>query len=248
MSELFNSEARTVIVDAQWHARRLGHHYVGCEHLLLAAAFSDEPAGAVLRAFGLTPERVEELIVQRAGLGAGPGLFADLDSDALAAVGVDVEAVRARVEAHVTREDLARADRIVHRQTRPPGRGVRGPRPAVRLLRLWRRLRLLWRRRAWRTASKTAEPPSWPAEPPGRYRATGPPPPPYIPFTPGAKKALERAHHQALAHHDRDAGVQHLALALTAVGTGPIPPILAAVGTTTAALRTAILDRYRRAS
>jgi ATP-dependent Clp protease ATP-binding subunit ClpA len=108
----FDLGARTVIVHAQGHARRLGHHYVGCEHFLLAATFSDEPAGAVLRAHGLTPERVEELIAQRAGLGAGAGLFADLDSDALAAVGIDVENVRARVEAHTTREALARATRV----------------------------------------------------------------------------------------------------------------------------------------
>lgn len=61
MSERFNRGARTVIVHAQRHARRLGHHYVGCEHFPLAATFSDEPAGAVPRAQGLTPERVEEL-------------------------------------------------------------------------------------------------------------------------------------------------------------------------------------------
>ncbi len=235
----FNLGARSVIVDAQLHARRLGHHYVGCEHLLLAATFSDEPAGAVLAAHGLTPERVEELIVQLAGLGAGPGLFADLDSDALAAVGIDVEAVRAHVEAHVTREALARADRTVHHQTRPPGRGRRGPRAAIRLLRLWR---------ARRTASKTAEPISLPAEPPGRYRASGPPPPPYIPFTPGAKKTLGRAHDEAFAHDDPHAGVDHIALALTTASTGPVPPILSAAGTTAPALRAAILDRYRQAS
>jgi ATP-dependent Clp protease ATP-binding subunit ClpA len=229
----FNLGARTVIVHAQRHARRLSHHYVGCEHLLLAAIFSDEPAGAVLRAHGLTPERVEELIVQVAGLGAGPGLFADLDSDALAAVGIDVEAVRAHVEAHVTREALARADRTVHHQTRPPGRGRPRPRAAIRLLRLWR---------ARRTASKTAEPISLPAG------ATGPPPPPYIPFTPGAKKTLGRAHDEAFAHHDPHAGVEHIALALTTASTGPVPPILSAAGTTAPALRTAILDRYRQAS
>lgn len=241
MSGGFDRQARMVIVHAQWHARRLGHHYVGCEHLLLAAASSEEPAGAILRGHGLTPDRVQELIVARAGLGAGPGLFADLDGDALAAIGIDLEAVRARAEARFTRESLARADRAVHCQARPPGRVPYRTR-AARLLRPWRR------HRAQRTASLAAEPLSLPAELPGRYRATGPPPPPYIPFTPGAKKALEGALHEAVTHHDPDAGVQHIALALTAASTGPIPPILSAAGTTTAALRTAILDRYRRAS
>lgn len=239
----FNREARRVIVEAQVHARRLGHHYVGCEHLLLAATVSDEPAGEVLRAHGLTPERVEDLIVQRAGLGAGPGLFADLDSDALATVGVDLDAVRARVEARVTREDLARADRIVHHQTHPPGRGVRGPGDA-RQLGLWRAQLLgRWRRRAWRTVSKTAEPLVVPAELPGRYRATGPQPPPYIPFTPGAKRSLDRAL-EAVAHHDPHAGIEHIVLGLAAANTGPIPSVLSAAGTTATVLRAAILNRY----
>ena len=188
----FDREARTVIVQAQWHARRLGHHYVGCEHLLLAAASSDEPAGAILRSHELTSDRVEELIVARAGLGAGPGLFADLDGDTLAAIGIDLEAVRARAEAHFTREALARADRTVHCQARPPGRVPYRTRAAARLLRPWRR------HRAKRTASLAPEPLSLPAELPGRYRATGPQPPPYIPFTPGAKKALERTHHEEI--------------------------------------------------
>jgi ATP-dependent Clp protease ATP-binding subunit ClpA len=243
MGEDFNREARRVIVHAQRYARRLGHHYVGCEHLLLAAASSDEPAGAILRAHGLTPDRVQELIVQRAGLGAGPGLFADLDSDALAAIGIDLEAVRARAEAHFTGEDLARADRIVHSQTRPPGR-----RMPLRIRVRVRVLRSLRRRPAQGAAEPVPEPLPWPAEVAGRSRATGPPPPPYIPFTPGAKKTFERRHREALALGDSSAGVQHLVLALTTASTGPVPLILSAAGTTVAALRTAILDRYRQAS
>ena len=243
MSEHFDREARRVIVHAQLHARRLGHHYVGCEHLLLAAVSSDEPAGEILRAHGLTPDRVEELIVQRAGLGAGPGLFADLDSDALAAIGIDVEAVRAHAEEHVTREALARADRIVHCQARPPGRRM----PLHVRVRV-RMLRSLRRRRAQRTASTVTEPLSLPAKATGRYRATGPQPPPYIPFAPGAKKTLERTHREALALGDSSGGAQHIVLALTTASTGPVPPILSAAGTTTAALRTVILDRYRQAS
>jgi ATP-dependent Clp protease ATP-binding subunit ClpA len=242
MSEHFDREARRVIVHAQLHARRLGHHYVGCEHLLLAAASSDEPAGEILRAHGLTPDRVEELIVQRAGLGAGPGLFADLDSDALAAIGIDVEAVRAHVEEHFTHEALARADRTVHCQASPPGR--RMPLRVRVRVRMLRSLRL----RAMRAASEAAGPLSLPAKPTGRYRATGPQPPPYIPFTSGARKTLERTHREALALGDSSGGVQHIVLALTMARTGPVSPILAVAGTTTAALRTVILDRYRQAS
>ncbi|MCW2907241.1 MAG: hypothetical protein JWL68_2030, partial [Actinomycetia bacterium] len=49
MLERFTGEARAVVVGAQQHARRLGHRYVGCEHLLLALATTSQPAGAVLR-------------------------------------------------------------------------------------------------------------------------------------------------------------------------------------------------------
>jgi Clp amino terminal domain, pathogenicity island component len=43
-------------------------------------------------------------------------------------------------------------------------------------------------------------------------------------------------------------GVEHLTLALVAMTGGAVPPILSALGASQAALRAAILDRYRRAS
>ena len=49
MFERFTDDARHMVVRAQQDARRLGHNYIGCEHLLLAVAAADEPAGAVLR-------------------------------------------------------------------------------------------------------------------------------------------------------------------------------------------------------
>lgn len=45
-------------------ARRLGHHWVGEEHLLLALSRQEEPAGEALRAAGATPERLEQAIVE----------------------------------------------------------------------------------------------------------------------------------------------------------------------------------------
>jgi ATP-dependent Clp protease ATP-binding subunit ClpC len=45
-------------------ARRLGHHWVGEEHLLLALSRQDGAAGEALRAAGATPERLEQTIVQ----------------------------------------------------------------------------------------------------------------------------------------------------------------------------------------
>ena len=59
MFERFTSEARTLVVLASEHARRLGHRYVGGEHILLAAVGTGQPASAVLRAHGVMPELVE---------------------------------------------------------------------------------------------------------------------------------------------------------------------------------------------
>jgi hypothetical protein len=102
--------ARQVQMGAFEHARRLGHPYVGCEHTLLALADVDHPAAAALREHGVTPGRVEEQVIML----WGGGLFGDLDSNALAAVGIDVDAVRARMTETFGPEALSRAGHAVH--------------------------------------------------------------------------------------------------------------------------------------
>jgi hypothetical protein len=237
MFERFTQDARTLVVHASEHARRLGHRYIGCEHILLAAASGSQPASAVLRAHRVTPELVEEEIVRRVGLGAGASLFGGLDRDALATIGIDLDAVRARIEASFGPQALTNAAQAAYRaRRRRPG-----PRPP-RLVRNWRR-----RRRARRTMAAHAPGPR-PPEATGRYRAPGPLPSGHIPFTPSAKKILELTVREALALNDPQVGVEHVALALTVIETGLVPPILSAAGTSAPALRTAILDRYRQAS
>jgi hypothetical protein len=115
-------DADAIVVQAYEHATRLGHPYLGSEHLLLALASAGQPAGAVLREHGVTPGRVEAEIVRL----SGGGLFGDLDRGALAAVGVDIDAVRATTEASFGQEALTRAARAVHRKPR-----WFGPRPAA---------------------------------------------------------------------------------------------------------------------
>ena len=222
MFERFTAGARAVVVQAQEHARRLGHGYIGCEHLLLAAASAGEPAAAALREHGVTPERVEAEVVRLIGLGQAAGLFSALDRDALASIGIDIDAVRAQIEAAFGPDALTRA---------VPG-PCRGNRPAVAKNPL---ARLRRSRGAGRGREATAG-----ARPAGR---TG-----HIPFTPRAKKSLQRSLHEAKARHDGYIGVEHLALALVGMDAGTVPPILSALGTTPAALRAAILDRYRQAS
>jgi len=93
--ERLTSEARDVVCGAHVHARRLGHAWVGCEHLLLGLAGADGPAGAVLRDRGARPEAVEEAIT--ALIGRGP---ADSDEKiALASLGIDLDQVRTATEA-----------------------------------------------------------------------------------------------------------------------------------------------------
>ena len=161
MFERFTEEARTLVALAIEHARRLGHRYVGGEHILIAAVSTGQPASAVLRAHGVTPELVEEEIVRRVGLGAGAGLFGGLDKDALATIGIDLDAVRARIEASFGPQALARAAQAAHRDPRRRP----GPRPP-RLVRRWRR-----RRRARRAMISAPAPgPGRPRRPAGTAR------------------------------------------------------------------------------
>ncbi len=91
MFERFSDQAREVVVQAQAQARRLGHGYIGCEHLLLAVAASNTDAGHALRGLGLTPDAVESSALSL----VAPAF----DRDALAVIGIDLDVVRERVEA-----------------------------------------------------------------------------------------------------------------------------------------------------
>lgn len=239
MFERFTGDARTIVIHAQQHARRLGHHYIGCEHLLLAASSSDQIAGAVLRGHGVTPDRVEEEIVRRVGLGGGAGLFADIDGDALASIGIDLDAVRARIEASFGPDALTRAGQRLDGRPRlrlDPRRAI----PA-RLRRAWRR------RRRTRGLRRALPPAARPAPATGHYHAAGAVPRGHIPFTRGAKTVLAGAVREAQARHDPHIGIEHLALGLTSVNSGLVPRILRSLGAPGQPLRAAILDHYRQA-
>src|SRR5438128_1570643 len=86
-------------------ARRAGWSWqdiaagLGCEHLLYAIAHSPTPVGEVARTHGVTPDRVA---AQTERLLNGPrGVFAGLDAEALATIGIDLQAVRDAVEANL---------------------------------------------------------------------------------------------------------------------------------------------------
>lgn len=92
MFERFTVPARQAVVDAQQEARRLRAQRVGTEHLLLALLDRPTPGAAVLTRHGLDRESVTRAVVGYVGDGG-------LDAGALDAVGIDLGAVRSRVEA-----------------------------------------------------------------------------------------------------------------------------------------------------
>ena len=237
MFERFTDAARHVVVQAQHAARRLGHDYIGCEHLLLAAVAAAEPAGAVLREQGVTAERIEAEIARVTGLGHAPAdPLGGLDRAALAAIGIDLDVVRARIEAAFGPDALDRAV-LAHRRAAPAGR--RGRRPA------WSTgpvAELMRRRRARRGAP--------PGPGPRAVNRPGPGPAPggHIPLKPRAKKSLELSLREAQALHDDYIGVQHLILAQLAISEGMGQTILSSLGASREALRAAVLARYRKAS
>jgi hypothetical protein len=232
MFERFTVEARTVVVHAQEHARRLGHRYVGCEHLLLAMTSTDQPVGAVLREQGITPDRVEQEIVRLVGLGGGSGFFGDLDRDALSAIGIDLDAVRTRVEASFGSGALSEANNAVHHGQRKQRRSLRRVIPAS----------LLRRRRRQLLTSAASSPAT------GKYQAEGAVSRGHLPLTAGAKKSLEYSLREAAAGHDNFIGAEHLALGLIRVDSGLVPQILLAIGAAGPDVRAMIIDRYRKAS
>jgi hypothetical protein len=228
MFERFTDAARRIVVQAQEDARRLGHDYIGCEHLLLVAAAADEPASAVLRDQGVTPERVEAEILRTIGRGEAADPLGGIDRQALAFIGIDLDVVRARIEAAFGPHALTRA----HRSRRPAwGKG-----PLAELTRRWRR------RRSHRDAALLTGPRDNPLLLPGQAPCG------HLRFTPRAKKSLALSLREAKALHDDYIGVEHLTLALLALQDGTIPMILSALGAPVTSLRTAILTRYRKAS
>ena len=91
MFERFTREAREVVVGAQHEARALRHARIGTEHLLLGLLAQPATTSArVLARHGVDRQVVVEAV--RGFVGD------DLDADALTSLGIDLDAVRERVE------------------------------------------------------------------------------------------------------------------------------------------------------
>jgi len=95
MFERFTHAARDVVVRARREAYDLGHPILGTEHLLLGLlADTRGLGGPVLSRLGLEAATVRESIEEMLGRCRG----ADLDAEALGSIGIDLDAVRRRVE------------------------------------------------------------------------------------------------------------------------------------------------------
>jgi ATP-dependent Clp protease ATP-binding subunit ClpA len=95
MFERFTESARQVVRQSQVQARALHHPWIGTEHLLLALAHErDSISGRTLRAHGVDHDRVAAGVARYI-----PADSDDLDAGALETIGIDLSAVRERVEA-----------------------------------------------------------------------------------------------------------------------------------------------------
>ena len=93
MFERFTEEARQTVVLAQQEAREQRAGHIGTEHLLLGiVGQGGTPVADVLARHGLDRATMVAAMARFTGDAA-------LDADALGAVGIDLDAVRARVEA-----------------------------------------------------------------------------------------------------------------------------------------------------
>jgi len=98
MFERFHQDARQAVVLAQEEARRLRHGFIGCEHLLLGlAAYGTGAAADALAAAGVQVSDLRVLVTSEVAEGGDAG--DPLDADALASLGIDLDAVRRTTEA-----------------------------------------------------------------------------------------------------------------------------------------------------
>jgi ATP-dependent Clp protease ATP-binding subunit ClpA len=104
MFERFTKEARAAVVGAQGVARDTGSRSIDTRHLLVALVEDRGPVHRALREAGADAEAVAEKA--RADLRAG-----GIDGDALAGIGIDLDAVRRQADAVFGPDALERAGR-----------------------------------------------------------------------------------------------------------------------------------------
>jgi ATP-dependent Clp protease ATP-binding subunit ClpA len=100
MLERFTDDARNVVAVARERSRELGHSWIGTEHLLLALLDPGSGATAgLLREAGVDAAAVRSSLARHVATSRpqGPPLT-DEDAQALRTIGIDLQAVLARLE------------------------------------------------------------------------------------------------------------------------------------------------------
>ncbi|WP_331214043.1 Clp protease N-terminal domain-containing protein [Plantactinospora sonchi] len=96
MFERFTTSAREVVRGAVAERERLGHRLVGTEHLLLALLDEEISSVApILRQAGINADHVRADLERRA---YGMADLDERDAEALRAIGIDLDAVRSKIE------------------------------------------------------------------------------------------------------------------------------------------------------
>ena len=95
MFERFTRDARSAVVMAQEEARSMRHDHIGTQHVLLGILVvkADGPGGRALRELGVDVDRLRQFVAAQ-----GAGHDDDLDAEALATVGIDLDEVRRATE------------------------------------------------------------------------------------------------------------------------------------------------------
>jgi ATP-dependent Clp protease ATP-binding subunit ClpA len=223
MFERFAHSARNVVVLAQDEARRLGHGQIGSPHLLLALLGDPAPSGVgeLLRENGVSAEAVErelDALLADRSSTGGQTVVAD-DAEALAALGIDLHRIREAVEESFGPGVLER----FHDDRASGGRGLLA--------------RVFGGRLADRRDEAAALRGSWPR---GARE--------HIPFSHGAKKALELSLREAMRLGDRTIETDHVLLGLLRAADGAAASILLRLGAGPDTLRPVIETRRRRSA
>jgi ATP-dependent Clp protease ATP-binding subunit ClpA len=98
-----------LFIAAETEAIKYRHDFIGTEHVLLALVVRDDRTGRALRRLGLDAASVREDV--RRIVGEGPTPETIFDANALATIGIDLDAVRARAEETFGEGSLERARR-----------------------------------------------------------------------------------------------------------------------------------------
>jgi ATP-dependent Clp protease ATP-binding subunit ClpA len=121
MLERFTVQARETVLRAREERRQLRHPHIGTEHLLLAMLSEDAGlAYAVLHEAGVDAATVRAQV--RRLVGTTPAGFGEEDAAALRSVGIDLDAVLARIE------ESFGPDALDPPPPAQPGRGLLGRR------------------------------------------------------------------------------------------------------------------------